>query len=279
MAIQPPPVQSINWTRMGLSPIQGQSVPLLQARCRLLTPKRIWHPSWSNLKPLINMLHSWKVIWVLEWKDVKMMLRWWITNAKGVECMEWRGRCPESRRRRRSISGPCGPIHIDGSFRRTTKSARPVVSIIDWSYSNHREVLTPTTSECRAASTPPRHYVEGFANSVLAMAALKGTRRIYVQDQKDFQWGRVVSIHEIFAAQVIAYGSLVLDRALDRDYPVGVSVREVTPVDDQRVDSQGRTVINGVVMDPGNLPESSTPLDNSMVSGRQLPPVHRMACS
>ena len=92
------------------------------------------------------------------------------------------------------------------------------------------------------------------------MSALKGARRIYVEDQSDFQLGCIVLIHEIFAAQVAAYGSLVLDRALDRDYPVGASARELTPVDDQRVDSQGRTV-------------TTIPLDNSMMSGRQLPPI------
>ena len=82
------------------------------------------------------------------------------------------------------------------------------------------------------------------------MTALKGTKRIYVQDQSEFKLGNTILICEIFAAQVVAYGSLILDRALDRDYPVGTTVRELTPVDDQRVDSQGRTVINGVAMDP-----------------------------
>ena len=33
-------------------------------------------------------------------------------------------------------------------------------------------------------------------------------------------------------AQVIAFGSLVLDRPLDRDYPAGASIREVAPTDD-----------------------------------------------
>ena len=112
-------------------------------------------------------------------------------------------------------------------------------------------MLRPPTIERQAAPTPPKHYVEGYANSVLAMSALKGTNWIYVQDQTELQVGRIVLIYDIFAAQVIAYGSLVLDRVLDRDYPVGSPVRELTPVDDQRVDAQGRTVINGVVMDPG----------------------------
>ena len=50
---------------------------------------------------------------------------------------------------------------------------------------------------------------------MLTMAALKGTRRLYVQDQ------------------------IVIDRPVDRDYPIGSTVRELTPEDDHRVDSQG----------------------------------------
>ena len=38
-------------------------------------------------------------------------------------------------------------------------------------------------------------------------------------------------------AQVIGFGSLVLDRPLDRDYPAGSPIREVTPADDHIVDA------------------------------------------
>ena len=52
------------------------------------------------------------------------------------------------------------------------------------------------------------------------MSALKGTNLTYVQDQTEFKIGRIILIYDVFAAQVIAYGSLVLDRVLDRNYPV-----------------------------------------------------------
>ena len=61
----------------------------------------------------------------------------------------------------------------------------------------------------------------GYARSMLTMAALKGTKGLYVEDQTDFKKGRVVIIYELFAAQIVAFGSIVLDRPLDRDYPVG----------------------------------------------------------
>ena len=50
-----------------------------------------------------------------------------------------------------------------------------------------REVATPPTTGSRVAETPPRHYVEGFASSALTMAALKGSKRTYVQDQSEFR--------------------------------------------------------------------------------------------
>ena len=104
--------------------------------------------------------------------------------------------------------------------------------------------------------TPPRNHVEGFAATTLTMAGIKGTKRLYhslyVQDQTGFRIGRIVIIHDLFAAQIVAYGSIVIDRPVDRDYPVGSTVRELTPLDDHRVDSQGRTFINGVAVDRGD---------------------------
>ena len=66
-----------------------------------------------------------------------------------------------------------------------------------------------------------------------------------IQPQKEI-------IHDLFAAQIVAYGSIVIDRPVNRDCPIGSTVREITPADDHRVDSQGRTFINGVAMDPGD---------------------------
>ena len=59
---------------------------------------------------------------------------------------------------------------------------------------------------------------------------VKGSRRIYVQDQTGFRIGRIILIHDLFAAQIDAYGSIVLDRPVDRDYPVGSTVRELTHI-------------------------------------------------
>ena len=105
------------------------------------------------------------------------------------------------------------------------------------------------------------------------MAALKGTRRLYVQDQTGFRIGRIVIIHDLFAAQIVAYGSIVIDRPVDRDYPIGSTVRELTPEDDHRVDSQGRAFINGVAMDPGDFGSNTLSLENHPESGRQIPPI------
>ena len=101
-----------------------------------------------------------------------------------------------------------------------------------------------------------------FPKTVLTMAASKGTRRRYVQDQTGFHISRIVIIHDLFAAQILAFGSIGLDRPVDRDYPIGSTVRELTPEDDHRVDSQGRTFINGVAMDPRDVGSSMLSLKN-----------------
>ena len=145
-------------------------------------------------------------------------------------------------------------------------------SLIDLSpIQPQRDIPTPPTGG-GVLSTPSRAQ-EGFPSTVLTMAALKGTRRLYVQDQSGFRIGRIVIIHDLFAAQVVAYGSIVIDRPVDRDYPVGSTVRELTSQDDHRVDSQGRTVINGVVMDPGDFGSNTLSLENHVGLGRQIPPV------
>ena len=59
--------------------------------------------------------------------------------------------------------------------------------------------------------------MEGFATTILTLAALKGTKRLYVQDQSGFRIGRIVIIHDLFAAQIVAYGSIVIGRPVDRD--------------------------------------------------------------
>ena len=147
-------------------------------------------------------------------------------------------------------------------------------SLIDSSPIQHqREVPTPPPTGIGLVATPPKNYVEGFAVTTLTMAALKGTRRLCVQDQNGFRIGRIIIIHDLFAAQIVAYGSIIIDRPVDRDYPVGSTVRELTPLDDHRIDSHGRTVINGVAMDPGDHGSNTLSLENHVESGRQIPPV------
>ena len=50
------------------------------------------------------------------------------------------------------------------------------------------------------------------------MAALKGTRRLSVPDQSGFRIGMIVLIHDLFAALIVAYRSIIVDRPVDRDY-------------------------------------------------------------
>ena len=67
-------------------------------------------------------------------------------------------------------------------------------------------------------------------------------------------------------------GSLVLDRPLDRDYPAGAPIREVTPADDVVVDARGRTIINGIAMDPSSS-SGDNPSVRDFTQNRQLPPL------
>ena len=71
----------------------------------------------------------------------------------------------------------------------------------------------------------------------------------------------------------MAYGSIVIDRPVDRDCPIGSAVRELTPEDDHRVDSEGRIFLYGVAMDPGDLGSNTISLEIRPESGRQIPPL------
>ena len=104
-----------------------------------------------------------------------------------------------------------------------------------------RDALSPVP-----VTLPIRVSTPEYASSRLALASLKGVTRIYVDDQTHFKVGKIIIIIcELFMAQIIGLGSLVLDRPLDRDYPAGSPIREVTPADDHIVDARGRTIING----------------------------------
>ena len=129
-----------------------------------------------------------------------------------------------------------------------------------------REINPLPVITSNRVSTPER------ACSRLALPSLKGVTRIYVDDQTHFKVGRIIIICELFMAQVIAFGSLVLDRPLDRDYPAGAPIRELTSADDYVVDARGRTIINGVVMDPASSSQDN-PHGRDVTITRQLPPL------
>ena len=131
-----------------------------------------------------------------------------------------------------------------------------------------REINTPVLP----IATPNRVSTPECACSRLAIPSLKGVTRIYVEDQTHFKVGKIIIICELFMAQVIAFGSLVLDRPLDRDYPAGASIREVAPTDDVVVDARGRTIINGIAMDPSSS-SSGDPNIRDPTQNRQLPPI------
>ena len=121
-------------------------------------------------------------------------------------------------------------------------------------------------------ATPIRVSTPECACSRLALPSLRGVTRIYVEDQTHFKVGKIIIISELFMAQVIAFGSLVLDRPLDRDYPAGAPIREVSPADDVVVDARGRTIINGIAMDPSSS-SSGDPNVRDLTQNRQLPPI------
>ena len=85
--------------------------------------------------------------------------------------------------------------------------------------------------------------------STLAMTALQGTNRTYVYDQQLFHKGQMIIIHELFVAQIIDFGSLVLDRNLNQTFPTGAIVRAITPQEVHGVDGQDRQLTHGISMD------------------------------
>ena len=148
---------------------------------------------------------------------------------------------------------------------RTLLDVTPVPTPAQSVRDDHASIVLPVATPIRV-STPE------CACSRLAIPSLKGVTRIYVEDQTHFKVGKIIIICELFMAQVIAFGSLVLDRPLDRDYPAGASIREVAPTDDVVVDVRGRTIINGIAMDPSSS-SSSDPNARDHTHPRQMPPL------
>ena len=148
---------------------------------------------------------------------------------------------------------------------RTLLDVTPVPTPAQSVRDDHTSIVLPVATPIRV-STPE------CACSRLAIPSLKGVTRIYVEDQTHFKVGKIIIICELFMAQVIAFGSLVLDRPLDRDYPAGASIREVAPTDDVVVDVRGRTIINGIAMDPSSS-SSSDPNMRDHTHPRQMPPL------
>ena len=58
--------------------------------------------------------------------------------------------------------------------------------------------------------------------------------------------GSMIIIHERFVAKIVDFGSLVLDRPLDQDYPCGTTARAITPQDAHGVDGQDRLSSNRI---------------------------------
>ena len=163
---------------------------------------------------------------------------------------------------------------LDQDVNQSNIQDRSLRSLIDLSpIQPQREIPTLLPTLGGGVDGSQRSLSNEFPKTVLTMAALKGTRRLYVQDQTGFRIGRIVIIHDLFAAQIVAYGSIIIDRPVDRDYPIGSTVRELTPADEHRVDSQGRTFINGVAMDPGDFGSNTLSWENHPESGRQIPPI------
>ena len=160
-------------------------------------------------------------------------------------------------------------------------SQQPVMEtqqpVLDHSSRTLLDVTTPSVRDHQTpivlpVSTPIRVSTPECACSRLAIPSLKGVTRIYVEDQTHFKVGKIILICELFMAQVIAFGSLVLDRPLDRDYPARASIREVASTDDVVVDARGRTIINGIAMDPSSS-SSGDPNMRDLTQTRQLPPI------
>ena len=151
--------------------------------------------------------------------------------------------------------------HSSKSLLDVTPLHTPAPSVRD----EHTPIVLPVATPIRV-STPE------CACSRLALPSLKGVTRIYVEDQTHFKVGRIIIICELFMAQMIAFGSLVLDRPWDRDYPAGASIREVASNDDVIVDARGRTIINGIAMDPSSS-SSGDPNVRDLSQNRHLPPI------
>ena len=71
---------------------------------------------------------------------------------------------------------------------------------------------------------------------------LQCANRIFVHDQQPFRKGQVIIIHEFFVAQIIDFGSLVLDRNLDQTFPCGCNRSRDDTARNRRYESSKQTI-------------------------------------
>ena len=85
---------------------------------------------------------------------------------------------------------------VDQDMNQSNIQDRGLRSLIDLSpIQPQREVPTLLPTLVGGVERSQRGLSDGFPKTVLTMAALKGTRRLYVQDQTGFRIGRIVIIH------------------------------------------------------------------------------------
>ena len=161
------------------------------------------------------------------------------------------------------------PIRGESVSRTSTTYCRGPAACVGLVHHGHYWMLHQYIHRVQGTSDIPSHPLPvatsirvstpEYASSRLALPSLKGVTRtgFMLRIRLTLRWKRSFIICELFMAQVTGFGSLVLDRPLDRDYPAGSPIREVTPADDYIVDARGRTIINGVVMDPSSLSQDN----------------------
>ena len=94
---------------------------------------------------------------------------------------------------------------VDQDVNQSNLQEKSLRSLIDLSpIQPQREVPTLLPTLGGGVEANQRSRSDGFPKTVLTMAALKGTRRLYVQDQTGFRIGRIVIVHDLFAAQIVA---------------------------------------------------------------------------
>ena len=154
---------------------------------------------------------------------------------------------------------------LPGTHVRQLSQNEPLLSIENGF--DHRTVKTSTSEELSSDSgggvaclfenesdpahgAPERVRGDGIARTTLQIPVFIGQRKLRVRSYEGFSRHDIIILGEKFLAFIADFGSIVLDRPVDQNFPQGTELRGLSPQDLVTQDLEGNALVNNMRVEP-----------------------------